>query len=56
MVVVTQKENGVENMVFLLTQNLCKEMKMQTFHFDQSYAMRKKKYLSFLDAQYPKIY
>ena len=55
MVVVTQKENGVDNMVFWPTQKLCKEMNMQSFHFDESYATRRRKHLSFLDAQCPKI-
>jgi hypothetical protein len=44
MVVVTQKENGMDNMVFRLTRKLCKEMKMQYFHFDESYAMRSRKH------------
>jgi hypothetical protein len=55
MVVVTQKENGVDNMVFQPTRKLCKEMNMQFFHFDKSYAMRRRKHLSFPDAQCPKI-
>jgi hypothetical protein len=55
MAIVTQKENGVDNMVFRPTQKLCKDMKMQSFHFDESYAMRRRKHLSFPDAQCPKI-
>ena len=55
MVVVTQKENGMDNMVFWPTQNLCKDMKMKYFHFDESYATRRRKHLSFTDAQCPKI-
>jgi hypothetical protein len=51
----TQKENGVDNMVFRLTRKLCKEMKMQSFHFDESYATRRRKHLSFPDAKCPKI-
>jgi hypothetical protein len=30
-------------------------MKMQSFHFDEIYATRRRKHLSFLDAQCPKI-
>jgi hypothetical protein len=56
MVVVTQEENGVNNMVFWLTRKLYKEMKMQFFHFDESYVTRRKKHLAFPDAQCPKIY
>ena len=56
MVVVTQEENGMDNMVFLPTRKLCKDMKMQSFHFDESYAMRRRKHLSFAYAQCPKIY
>jgi hypothetical protein len=55
MVVVTQEENGVDNTVFRPTRKLCKEMKMQFFHFDESYATRRRKHLSFPDAQCPKI-
>ena len=33
----------------------CKEMRMQIFHFDESYIMRRRKCLSFPDAQCPKI-
>jgi hypothetical protein len=55
MAVVTQKENGMDNTVFQPNQKLCKEMKMQSFHFDESYATRRKKHLSFPDAQCPKI-
>ena len=56
MAVVTQKEDGVDNMVFWPTQKLCKDMKMQYFHFDESYATRQRKHLSFPYAQCPKIY
>ena len=31
MVVVTQKEDGMDNMVFWPTQKLCKDMKMRSF-------------------------
>ena len=55
MVVVTQEKNGMEKMVFWLSRMLCKEMKMQSFHFDEIYATRRRKHLSFLDAQCPKI-
>ena len=43
MFVVTQKENGMDNMVFWLTWKLCKEMNMQSFHFDEIYATRRRK-------------
>jgi hypothetical protein len=56
MAVVTQEENGVDNMVFSPTQKLCKDMKMQSFHFDEIYATRRRKHLSFPYAQCPKIY
>ena len=46
MVVVAQKENGMENMVFWPTQKLCKEMNMQYFHFDEIYSMRRRKHSS----------
>ena len=55
MAVDTQKEDGVDNMVFWPTRKLCKDMKMQSFHFDESYATRRRKRLSFPDAQCPKI-
>ena len=55
MVVVTQKEDGVDNMVFWPTRKLCKDMKIQSFHFDESYTTRRRKHLSFPDAQCPKI-
>ena len=55
MAVVTQKEDGVDNMVFWPARKLCKDMKTQSFHFDEIYATRKRKHLSFLDAQCPKI-
>jgi hypothetical protein len=32
----------------------CKEMRMQIFHFDENCIMRRRKHLSFLDAQCPK--
>jgi hypothetical protein len=56
MVVVTQKENGMDNMVFRPNRKLCKEMKMQFFHFNVSYAMRRRKHLSFPYAPCPKIH
>ena len=56
MVVVNQKEDGVDNMVFWPTQKLCKDMKMQSFYFDESYATRMRKHLSFPYAWCPKIY
>jgi hypothetical protein len=54
MAVVTQKEDGVDNMVFLPTRKLCKDMKMQSFHFDEIYATRRRKHLSFPYAHVPK--
>jgi hypothetical protein len=47
MAVLTQKENGMDNMVFWPTRKLCKDMKMHSFHFDESYATRRRKNLSF---------
>ena len=46
MAVVTQKEDGMDNMVFRPTRKLCKEMKMQSFHFDEIYATRRRNHLS----------
>ena len=45
----------MNNMVFWPTRKLCKDMKMQSFHFDESYSMRRRKHLSFPYAQCPKI-
>ena len=56
MAVITQKEDGVDNMVFWPTQKLCKYLKMQSFHFDESYGTRRRKHLSFPYAQCPKIF
>ena len=53
-VVVTQKENGMDNMVFWPAQNLCKEMKMQCFHFDERYATRRRKHSSLQMHNVPK--
>ena len=36
-------------------KKLCKDTKMQSFHFDEIYATRRRKHLSFPYAQCPKI-
>ena len=51
---ITQKEDGMENMVFWPTRKLCKDMKMQSFHFDESYATRRRKHSSFQMHNVPK--
>ena len=52
--VVTQKENGVDNMVFQPTRKLCKEMKMQSLHFNEIYSTRSRKHSSFQMHNVPK--
>jgi hypothetical protein len=47
------KWHGLNNV--LVDSKQCKEMRMQIFHFDESYITRRRKCLSFSDAQCPKI-
>ena len=54
-VIVTQEEKWCGWNDVLTDSKQWKEMRMQIFHFDESYITRRRKRLSFPDAQCPKI-
>ena len=54
MAVVTHKEDGMDNMVFWPNRKIMERYEDAIFSFDESYATRRRKHLSFPYAHVPK--